>query len=58
MAFEVRSGRVHNNCDHKGEAYCKAVYSVDRDLDDIDVAAQIQEAKLGIVKLISTFHSL
>ena len=38
MAFEVRSGRVGNNCDHKGEVYCKAVCSVDRDPDDIDAA--------------------
>lgn len=41
MAFEVLNGREGNNCDHKGGAYCKVVCKVDSDLDDIDVAIQI-----------------
>lgn len=59
MASEVQSGRVSNNCDHKGEAYCRVVCKVDSDLNDIDVAVQTQETNTSVLsKFISTFRCL
>ena len=49
MASEVQSGRAGNNCDHTGEAYCKAAYRVDIDQCDIDVAAQTQIANVSVL---------